>query len=62
MISDDPAVRSRALEVLIVRLHQWLGGEDCWAAIAAVADQLLAHEFVEEDELAETLTFWIGRI
>ena len=62
VISEDPAVRTRALEMLIIRLHQWLSGRDCWAAIAAVADHLLAHEYVQEEELAETLAFWIARL
>ena len=59
-IDVDPRRRTRALEFLIVALHDWMKSDECWAAIAAVADQLLAHEFLEEDALADTLAFWIG--
>ena len=60
VIARNPELRTRALEQLIVHLHGQMKLDDCWAAIAAVADQLLAHEYVEEERLAETLAFWIG--
>lgn len=60
VIAKDPELRTRALERLIVQLHGQMKTDDCWAAIAAVADQLLAHEYLEEDQLADTLAFWMG--
>ena len=59
VIANDPQRRTRALEQLILQLHDWMKSDDCWAAIAAVADELLAHEYLEEDQLAATLEFWI---
>ncbi len=52
--------RTRLLESILRELHLRMARDDCWAAIAAVADQLLAHEYLDTDELAETLRFWIG--
>ena len=59
-IATDPRRRTRALEELIAHLHSRMKADPYWAAIAAVADQLLAHEFMEEDALSDTLAFWIG--
>ncbi len=60
ILAQDPQLRTRILEHLILQLHDQMKADDCWAAIAAVADQLLAHEFLDEDQLQETLAFWIG--
>lgn len=57
----DGQRRTRLLEQLIIQLHEQMQHDSCWATIAAVADQLLAHEYIEEEELAQTLAFWLGR-
>ncbi len=31
----------------------------CWAAIAALADELVAHEALEREQVSEILRFWI---
>ena len=59
-IVADPLDRTRWLEKVIVELHRRLQDDACWAAIAAVADELQAHEFLDEDRLADTLRFWLG--
>ena len=56
----DPERRTRLLEQLIRELHARMSSDDCWAAIAAVADELLAHEYLEEEQLRGALEFWIG--
>ena len=33
----------------------------CWAAVGAVSDELLAHEYLEADQLIDTLSFWVRR-
>jgi hypothetical protein len=55
----DPRRRTRLLEAVVVWLHHHMQEDRCWAAIAAVTDELLAHEYLEADQLAETLSFWI---
>ena len=57
----NPVKRTRFLESVIVQLHHWLNDETCWAAVAAVSDELLAHENLEEEQLADILGFWIRR-
>jgi hypothetical protein len=58
-IAADPLARTRLLEQVIVDLHRRMKQEPCWSAIAAVADELQAHEWLEEDQLIETLGFWL---
>ncbi|TWU04660.1 hypothetical protein Pla52n_27020 [Stieleria varia] len=55
----DPIGRTHALESCVLWLHNRLGTQPCWAAVAAVADELLAHEYLDQEQLADTLSFWI---
>ena len=57
----DPKLRSRLLEEMVRYLHRELSSDSCWAAIAAVADELLAHEYLEQEQLTDALDFWLGR-
>lgn len=57
-----PELRTRVLESLISSLRQTMQRDAWWAAIAAVADELLAHEVLDQEQTDETLSFWIGRI
>lgn len=57
----DPARRAALLEMIIIFLHRHINQDHCWAAIAAVADELLAHEYLDADQLADTLRFWVPR-
>ena len=50
----------RLLEKLYATLHQRMSEDECWAAVAAVADELLAHEYLEREQILATLQFWIG--
>ena len=55
----DPQRRMPFLNAVIISLRQHLNDELCWAAVAAVSDELLAHEYLDADQLADTLSFWI---
>ncbi|MEO1618667.1 MAG: cell division protein FtsH [Planctomycetota bacterium] len=53
--------RDKIMEILLQWLHQRLSDNVNWAAVAAVADELLAHEYLDGEMLADTLRFWVGR-
>lgn len=46
------------LEQATVRLYRLLDREDHWAALAAIADNLLAHETLEGEEVEEIVGQW----
>ncbi|MEL6107081.1 MAG: cell division protein FtsH [Planctomycetota bacterium] len=52
--------RKTILSMSLTILQRQLQEDACWAAVAAVADELLAHEYVDGEHLADTLTFWLG--
>ncbi len=54
----DPARRTEMLEQLILQLHHFVKAEPCWPAIAALSDELTAHEFLEAEQIEETIGFW----
>ena len=56
---SDSSRRLQLLESILVWLHHHMRDDLCWAAIAAVADELLAHEYLEGEQLEDTLSFWI---
>ena len=53
------ALRMKYLEAQTRRLWQLLDDEPLWSALAALADELLAHETLDEDQIAETLASWL---
>ncbi len=55
----DAAARTRVLERAILVLHRTMKTDGCWAAVAAIADELLAHEFIESDTIEEIVGFWL---
>jgi hypothetical protein len=57
-----PGERQRLayLEQVSVQLYHRLKSDDHWAALAAVADQLLAHDTLEGEEVAEIIAQWLG--
>ena len=52
--------QAKFLAAALALLESRLREDRCWAAIAAVADELLAHEYLDGEQLAGTLAFWIG--
>ncbi|MCC9603848.1 cell division protein FtsH [Stieleria sp. JC731] len=57
----DPYSRQTFLTAALMVLRDQIWRDQCWAAIAAVADELLAHESLDADQLSETLRFWTTR-
>lgn len=55
----DETQRLRYLERVTVHVYQQLDRDDRWAALAAVVDNLLAHERLESEELEEILAAWL---
>jgi len=41
-------------------LHRLLSRDDHWAALAAIVDSLLAHEWLEGDDVEEIVRSWLG--
>lgn len=60
-LAGDRRRQLELLQIAWVELERRLRDDDCWAAIASVADELLAHEELEEDQVAELLEFWLHR-
>ena len=60
-IQPDERKRLTVLEMLVRKMHELFRRDQHWAAIAAVADNLLAHETLDEDQLAEIFADWLRR-
>ena len=58
-IANEPPARVLFLQQTVAWLQNRLSAEQSWAAVAAVADEILAHEYVEGEKLEEVLSFWI---
>jgi hypothetical protein len=48
------------LEQATVDLYRILDGEADWAALAAIVDNLLAHETLEGEEVDDIVRQWLG--
>lgn len=48
------------LEQVTVELYRILDREDYWAALAAIVDNLLAHETLEGEEVEDIARQWLG--
>jgi ATP-dependent Zn protease len=53
--------RLRYLEQVTVDVHRFLRADAHWAALAALVDELLAHETLEGEQIAETVAYWLRR-
>lgn len=58
-ILADHQQRLAFLEETVRSLHQLLNRDHHWAAIAALADELLAHETLESEAIREILAVWM---
>lgn len=58
-ILPDEHRRLQYLERLTVQLEQWLRQDAMWAALAAIVDELSAHETLDGDQVAEIVHQWI---
>jgi len=57
------ANKQHSESILVERAHEqvfrFLNSSDGWAAVAAIADLLLAHETIDHDQCAEVMKFWL---
>ena len=58
-IWKDERSRLQQLEQLTTLLHQRLSHDRLWNAIAALADEIQAHEILDEEEVVAILDDWI---
>jgi len=58
-LAPSPERRTMLLEGMMRQLNAHVRSDRCWAAIAALADELAAHEALEREQVAEILRFWI---
>ena len=54
----DERQRLRYLEQVTVQLYRFLNMDGHWSALAAVVDQLLAHETLEAEQIEEIVVPW----
>jgi ATP-dependent Zn protease len=47
------------LEQITVQLYQTMSRDDYWAALAAIVDNLLAHETLEGEQVEEIVEQWL---
>ena len=59
-LANDSAQRVSLLEHWTTDVYRWLGRAEHWAALAAIVDHLLAHEYLEGDEIDEIVAPWLG--
>lgn len=59
-LSNDPAQRVRLLEHWTSYVYKWLDRAEHWAALAAIVDHLLAHEYLEGPEIDDIVRPWLG--
>jgi len=56
---SDQRKRLAYLEQATVQLYQLLSRDDCWAAVAAIVDELSAHETLEGDVVEAIVRQWV---
>jgi hypothetical protein len=59
LIMFDDRLRLVFLEETARQLRQTLSRDEHWAAIAAVADELLAHETLGAEQIQQVLAIWM---
>ena len=57
----ERAKRTAYLFAIAEEIRDLYRNDDVWAAVASTADELLAHEQLEGEELQDTIEFWLGR-
>ena len=60
-VGVSPRDQVELMSRIIGRLKEVIKEEPCWSAVASLADALLAHEYLEEDQVEEILAFWMHR-
>lgn len=52
--------RIEYLEQVSIQLYHRLKQDEMWSALAALADQLLAHETLDAEQIEEIVSQWLG--
>lgn len=60
LLKPDERQRLEYLEQVSVQLYHRLKGDGLWAALASLADNLLAHESLEGEQVHEIEGGWLG--
>jgi ATP-dependent Zn protease len=55
VLFPDEQKRMTYVELAVAVLHRQLQGDDLWPALAALADNLLAHETLDREQVEEVL-------
>ena len=56
---SDEVNRLKHLEEMTVQLYRTMRRNDHWAALAAIVDDLLAHETLEGEQVEEIVAAWL---
>ena len=56
---SDEVNRLKHLEEMTVQLYRTMRRNDHWAALAAIVDDLLAHETLEGEQVEEIVSAWL---
>lgn len=59
MLHPVPEARIRYLEACTKQVYHEFQREDIWQAIASLADELLAHETLDHEQIRDAITPWI---
>ncbi len=60
LLHADERKRLTYLEEVSIQLYHRLQANDLWAALASLADHLLAHETLEGKQFDEIVAMWLG--
>jgi len=60
VLKPDDKQRLAYLEQVSIRLYRLLDREPHWSALAEIADNLLAHETLEGEQVHEIVGQWLG--
>jgi ATP-dependent Zn protease len=59
ILHSEERQRLKYLEQVSIRLYHRLKQDDLWAALASVADNLLAHDTLEQEQVEEIIKQWV---
>ena len=58
-ISASKSAVNKLLDECEIKIRHLFDQANSWAAVAAIADELLAHETIEHSQVAEAVAFWL---
>jgi ATP-dependent Zn protease len=58
---SDKARRTAYLAMMAEELTEQLRADHIWSALAALSDELVAHQTLENEQVEEILGFWLSR-